>query len=71
VTGIFARPLPSSGLRRAWNLGHYGVGWMAIFLGIANVYLGLVDEAHVDPQYVAAYSVVCSLCSSSRTLPSS
>eukprot|EP00884_Botryococcus_braunii_P017827 jgi/Botrbrau1/4728/Bobra.0218s0040.1 len=58
IFGVFARPLASSRVRRAWNLSHYGLGWLAIFLGIANIYIGLVNEAQAEPKYVAAYSVV-------------
>lgn len=56
--GLLARPLPDSMSRRAWNLGHFALGWIAIFLAIANIYIGLVYEAAVHLKYVAAYSVV-------------
>jgi hypothetical protein len=55
---VVAKPTQQSGWRRTWNLGHWWIGRTAIALGIANVYLGLIDEAAEETRYVVAYSVV-------------
>lgn len=58
MAGLFARPRPESVYRRAWNLGHFGVGWITIALAIANIYIGLIHEAGAALKYVIVYSVV-------------
>ncbi len=55
---MFLRPTHHSRWRRTWNLGHHWIGRTAIGLGIANVYIGLIDEAQEETKYVIAYSVV-------------
>lgn len=39
-------------------MSHWWIGRVAIGLGIANVYIGLILEGEVASKYVIAYSVV-------------
>ncbi len=56
VTALAARPALTSGWRRPWALAHHWVGRAALALGVANVYVGMLDVMDAAAWAVALYS---------------
>jgi hypothetical protein len=56
VPALAARPALASRWRRPWAVAHHWVGRAALALGVANIYVGMLDVLKVDAWAIALFS---------------
>lgn len=61
IMALVLRPKVDAKVRRYWNWYHGGVGRLAIFLAVVNVFLGISMAEHTENSFKVAYIAILSI----------